>query len=115
MAIIDLWDCQNAINDLLNDDYDEDFLRPTDNAINETLRLLQGVTFKGWLSTLGDGGIRAEWRNGNREIRLLVGTPSAVATPVLHSYIYYDQDNHYGIDNVTTPERLNEWLKWLLA
>jgi len=88
-------------------------LRPTDYAQRKTLKLLSraqkafaddvenrqlGLSFpKGFVATDSEGGIRIEWLNGDKTIRLVVP-----ASENGQSYIYFEDDSEYG-----TSDRVN--------
>lgn len=101
------------INALLQDnDYDSDFLKPTAYAIAETERLLLSLSAtlqsQGQVSTAGNGDMRVEWVNGDKEVRLAVA-----ASEERQSYIYYEDGASYQADRIVTVETLRQRLDWL--
>lgn len=97
---------------LLNDDdYDDDFLKPTEYAVSRTKDLLTGLESQigslphFYCSTCGNGDVRTEWRKGDKEVRLVISDAQ--------SYIYWDHVALYGAVNEVTVDTLVERIKWL--
>lgn len=119
--------CPKAINQVLvaigslgtSEDYDEDFLKPTESNFTEVLRLIRSLYSKASKSDLypiphvsadGDGGVRLRWVNGSKEIRLKYNDGSRKK-----SYIYHQQNDDYDIEYEVNSENLKKWLDWLIS
>lgn len=97
------------------DDYDDDFVKPSVNSINQTMKLILGAVSKirksfpvGNILTDGDGGLRIEWILEKKELRLSI--PSQT---VRKGYIYHESINSYGADYLLTSSNLAIWMDWL--
>lgn len=98
-----------------DDEYDDDFLRPTNYAIEkarewliETNSKLDGLPPGGHVSTIGDGGVRVEWASDNKRIHLVI------ASDVLgKTYIYHQEGLVYDVDRNVSSMALSKWLRWL--
>jgi|GEM_PF-6201875 len=107
-----------GIAKLLNeDDYDEEFIKPTNYTISRALELIfatastfSSIPTQGKLSTDGMGGIRMEWKYRDKEIRAVIS-----ATAQGRSYIYYEQNDTYDIDTALSGTHLSYWLSWLIT
>jgi hypothetical protein len=100
-----------------DDEYDEDFLRPTKSAIykarlwlTKVSRILSDLPMGSHVSTDGSGGVRIEWSVGEKNVRLVIA-----ARPSSKSYIYHEAGSEYGVDRSISPETISRWLKWLVA
>ena len=119
--------CPQAINQVLiaigslgtSEDYDEDFLKPTESNFTEVLRLIRSLysnTDKGDLypipqvSADGDGGIRIRWVKDAKEIRLKYNDGLGKK-----SYIYHQQNDDYDVEYEVDSENLKKWLDWLIS
>jgi hypothetical protein len=98
-----------------HDDYG--VLRPTTYAFNTILDLLftaavemgEGRTFPyGSVTTDRDGGIRIEWRNGERNVRLIVPSRQEGMR-----YIYFEEGEEYRAIPVVTAAELRRRLEAL--
>lgn len=100
-----------------DDEYDEDFLRPTKSAIyrarlwlTKVSHMLSGLPTGAYVSTDGSGGLRIEWSIEEKNVRLVIA-----ATPSGKSYIYHEAGSEYGVDRNISPETISQWLNWLIA
>lgn len=100
-----LWDIEL---DSLVADCDDDFLAPTDYAINEAKKLLNDVVLEGWLTTSGGGEIRVEWQNDNKHVNLVIASAADK-----ESYLYHDDGPDYHIEKDISIDSVNKWLTWL--
>lgn len=101
---------------LTNDEYDDDFLAPTNFAYQSMLKFLRGLseTFNQTLPIPsfipdGEGGIRAEW-----EIR---GRTLSLVCPAKYSwkpYIYFEEEDFYGVEKDVKLGALTKKFRWLL-
>jgi hypothetical protein len=100
-----------------NDDFGR--LKPTTYALFTTTLLLmrvarglpRGVAFPhGALSTDSVGGVRIEWRNGGRNVRLVVAS-----NPSNPHYIYYEEGEQFDVITPVSITHLRERIKWLLS
>jgi hypothetical protein len=106
----------SALTALLEDDeYDDDFLRPTTYAIeqvrkwlSQTSQLIVKMPSGGHLSTDGSGGLRVEWAKGSKEIRLIVP-----ATKEQAAFVYHEDGADYGADQNISSLTIAKWLTWL--
>lgn len=106
----------SALTVLLEDDeYDDDFLRPTGYAIEQVRKWLSQVNHiiakipsGGHFSTDGSGGLRVEWSKGQKEIRLIVP-----ATKEQVAFIYHEDGTDYGADQTISSHAIAKWLTWL--
>jgi hypothetical protein len=102
---------------LLDEEDTDDYgvLRPTRFALTTTLSLiieaalLLGEEFpQASPSTDHEGGIRFDWSHSERQLGLVIS-----ASPTGRSYIYHEEQEEYGLDEVITPSSLASWLRWL--
>lgn len=100
------------------DDYDDDYIRPTDYANSLFLRLTSvlGSVFihssqlpYASISTDGDGGLTASWTSGSREIALEIPSSGDNAP-----YIYWQDNKDHGIQSNITSDVLHGRLLWLV-
>ncbi|CAN5573042.1 hypothetical protein BH10CHL1_BH10CHL1_51180 [soil metagenome] len=107
----------SSINALLDEEAEDDYgiLRPTDNVIETAFQMLIDSSDQmaqlfpyGSISTDSEGGIRIEWNNKERDVRLVI--------PAIENkspYIYYDSGETYGLEEIDSPFILTKWLGWL--
>lgn len=102
---------------LREEEYDEDFLKPTDYSIRKAVELaltntsaINATASAPKVSTDGFGGIRIEWRHGNKEVRTIIASNTKQ-----QSYIYYEDPNSYALDPEITPSLVRKRLDWLAA
>jgi hypothetical protein len=95
----------------------EDFVRPTAYAVDKAIdfcipsgSLIKAEFPYGSVAPDGDGGIRIEWMEGNKHVRLLVSA-NADTRPEL----YYEDRDEYDITPVTEADELAIWLDWLVT
>jgi len=95
-------------------DYDEDFLKPSRLATNTTRNILlqayRGVSdfslLPKFVTADGDGGIRVQWRNETRELRLICSAEGALK-------LYWQDGKNYDLEEPTVTNLITrfEWLK----
>ena len=56
----------------------------------------------------GEGGLRLEWVNGVRHLRLVIHWNSSV-----RDYLYHQEGNDYDVETDLSPANLGGWLRWL--
>lgn len=103
------------LKQLLGDnDYNEDYLKPTNYAVESveslftSIKLLLKKPFpRGTIYPDGDGGLRVEWMRDGIELRLIIS-----ATEKGKQYIYYELENVYAVEYNVTPNNLSNWLEW---
>lgn len=104
---------ESKLEALLNEDYDEDFLAPTDVVFASVKKILLKVNdFLGYEMTVpnfiipdGEGGIKIEWRLNSKHLRILLSEKKI--------YLYFEHNSEYnGITNFSA-EQLIEKLRWL--
>ncbi|MGI8555867.1 MAG: hypothetical protein ACR2LT_05875 [Pyrinomonadaceae bacterium] len=95
-------------------DYDEDFLKPSNSATDKTRNILRQA-YRGisdfsllpkFVTADGDGGIRVQWRNETRELRLICSAEGALK-------LYWQDGNDYDLEESTITNLITrfEWLK----
>lgn len=107
----------SGLDALRKDDYDEDFLAPTEYAYTSARNFLL-VAFETLENALpipfyvpdGEGGIRIEWMNGTRELGLI-----CAASESRESYLYHEDGADYGVDELVTESILLNRLRWLIG
>src|SRR6266511_4235676 len=94
---------------------DDDGLLPTSYSFSRTWELVIGAARhlstglpKGWPSLGHDGGIRIEWLDGSRQIRLIV-PPNETG----REYIYFQEGDNHAVEARVSPAILAGWLRWL--
>ena len=106
------------VRDLLkeNDEDEYGILKPTYDALSPVLSLITELLFVpdiqwpfGCVSTDSEGGIRIEWVSTKGEIRLVI--PSSKNK---NTYIYYEFEGNYGVDEQINPAKLIWWLRRLV-
>lgn len=98
------------------DDYDDEFLRPTDHAFSRASHLI-GLAYVDIQQQLplprtvadGRGGLRLRWLLNNKEVML-----ACDAEVKGDDYIYHQQDDTYDIERGINAEKLASWLRWLI-
>lgn len=95
-------------------DYDEDFLKPSKSATDKTRNILlqayRGISdfslLPKFVTADGDGGIRVQWRSETRELRLICSTEGALK-------LYWQDGNNYDLEEPTVTNLITrfEWLK----
>lgn len=97
-------------------EFDEEYLAPTEHALQEARALLRSVYTRPTaypypdpsFAALGDGSLSINWRNGARKAHALV--PPTDAVPVR---LYYREGKADGVDSPLTATALAERLAWL--
>ena len=105
-----------SLAELNEEHYDEDFLAPTFFAITSVINHLRtasrplgdSLPIPNIIAD-GDGGIRVEWRNAEKDLRLL-----HPASEVNQIKLYFQEGKKYWIDNLTTDDDLVNGLRWLI-
>lgn len=102
--------------ELTQDEYDEEFLTPTNFAYQSILKFLDELSNS---STKilplpnfipdGEGGIRAEWEIRDRELRLV-----CPAKPDWKSYLYHEEGDSYNVEKDLKVGTFIKWFSWLL-
>lgn len=88
------------LNLLLDDEEDEEQVKPTGYAFNTALRLLLetdqniGTLPKAAVTTDEDGGLRIQWHRPDRSVRLIIPAGSGGK-----HYIYYESDDNYDAED----------------
>jgi hypothetical protein len=94
-------------------DYDEEFLKPSKSATDTTRNiLLQAYRSLSDFSLLpkfitadGDGGIRVQWRNETRELRLICSAEGLLK-------LYWQDGKNYNLEDPTVTNLITRF-KWL--
>ena len=88
---------------------------PTAYARETTRRLLVDASSrmkpgfpKGWVCLDWQGGIRIEWGQGERHVRLVVPPQDEGL-----QYVYHELDSDHGVDKDASGDILARWLDWL--
>jgi hypothetical protein len=107
LAITRLWE-------LLNNDEDE--VKPSNyafsivwNLLLSAARRLSGGLPNCVVYTDDEGGIRCEWKQAPRQVRLVIPARSHG-----RHYIYHEEGDHYSVEETVSPETLAIWLRWLI-
>jgi len=102
--------------ELTQDDYDEEFIAPTNFAYQSIVQFLDGLSnfFDRTLPIPnfipdGEGGIRAEWNIQGREIRLVCPAKSD-----WKPYIYFEESNYYEVEKDLKLGTFIKGFSWLL-
>jgi hypothetical protein len=82
--------------------------RYTSDLIAETGRIMKESFPYGSVSSDGEGGVRIEWRRGDRGVHL------AVPANPDESYIYYEEGNDYALDENISASILSTHLAELI-
>jgi hypothetical protein len=56
----------------------------------------------------GSGGIRIEWRNGERQLRLVIH-----GSDPRYDYLYHQDGDEYDVETDLSPVNISGWLRWL--
>lgn len=95
-------------------DYNENFIRPTNYAIDTAWgllinanRRLKGALPLGTIYPDGDGGIRIEWIREGLELRSIIPGDATG-----RSYIYHEASDQYEADHNVSADSLGYWLEW---
>ena len=94
-------------------DYNEEFSKPTEYAINTAWSLLveanqiRGSLPLGTIYPDGTGGIRIEWIREGIELRSIIP-----ADDQGRGYIYHETGNQYEADYSVSGNNLSYWLEW---
>ena len=94
-------------------DYDEDFLKPSKSATDKTRNILlqayRGISdfslLPKFITADGDGGIRVQWRNDTRELRLICSTEGVLK-------LYWQDGKDYDLEEPTVKNLITRF-KWL--
>ncbi len=107
----------NGLVELNNEEYDEEFLEPTKYAYDcarrfmlEAYKVFQYALLTPHYVPDGEGGIRIEWENGTRELRLICPSSESKSP-----YLYHEDGDEYGVDEQVTDSKLNERLQGLIG
>lgn len=103
----------NKFKEVLHEKYNEDFVAPTNHILEGAIKLLQSINdFLGYEMPVprfivpdGEGGIRVEWRNHNKHLRLSLSDERV--------YLYFEEAADYGVIEDFDAVELIERLKWL--
>lgn len=97
------------------DNFDEECLPPTERAINAALAFLGDAAMdlrtplpEGALYPDGDGGLRIEWGQADRQVRLVIHHDSPS-----QDYIYHQERADYALEVNVSAHQLAGWLRWL--
>ena len=105
------------ITDLLaqDGDFDEDFVRPTDRAVEAATDLLVaawnsrlGNLPRYCATALGDGTLRLHFYHETKGLRVVFRCDETLA-----DYIYHRHGDERGTDIDTSPESFVRWFEWL--
>lgn len=103
----------NRLTNLFNDEYDEDFLEPSQNICNKMVGFLfeancdftSGMPLPTFVVADGEGGIKIEWKLNDKHLRLLYS--------IRRNYLYTEYNSEAkGIENFDVKQ-LIESLRWL--
>lgn len=103
----------NQLRDKTN--FDDECLEPTERAYERTFDLLQATPIlpSGTIYPDGDGGLRVEWAQGSKQLRLAIHH-----TDPVRDYLYHQEGigntAQYDIVPLTDSSMLSTWLFWLL-
>ncbi len=107
---------REGLFELTQDEYDGEFLAPTNFAYQSILKFLDSLS-KFFSKRLpvpsfvpdGEGGIRAEWEIQGRELRLV-----CPAKPDWKPYLYHEEGNSYDVEKDLKAGTFIKWFSWLL-
>jgi hypothetical protein len=106
------------LRDLLSDEtnFDSECLAPTERSIEATLSLLANAALElyaplpeGVLYPDGDGGLRVDWKQDNRQLRLVIHRASPS-----QDYIYHQEGTEYGLETNVSARQVAGWARWLM-
>ncbi len=107
---------RKGLNELKIEDYDNDFLAPSNYAykcaqdfMSAALKCFSVDLLIPYFVPDGEGGIRLEWVNGARELRLI-----CPASGSKKPYLYHEDGDIYGVIEEVTDSVLREQLRWLI-
>ena len=104
----------HKFEDLLNEEYDEEFLAPTEHILEGAIQLIYSINdYLGYEMPIplfvipdGEGGIRIEWQNMDKHLRLSLGEGRI--------YLYFEDNSQYDAVENFDAKQLVEKLKWLV-
>lgn len=107
-----------SIREIMSEELEEcDIRRPTPHSLLRVLSILLpanqmmlGELPRGAVASDTEGGIRIEWRSGEKEVRLVVSDAERQ-----ESYIYYEEGDEYDIETNPESGTLANWLRWLIG
>lgn len=111
------WALVQQLVDVMRDEdnFDEECLLPTERAIHAALVFLGDAAVElrtplpeGALYPDGDGGLRIEWEQDERQIRLVIHRDSSS-----QDYIYHQERADYALEANVTAHQLAGWIRWL--
>lgn len=95
-------------------DYDDDFVKPSKSATDRTRNILlqayRGISdfsvLPKFVTADGDGGIRVQWRNGTKELRLICSDEGVLK-------LYWQDGGIYDLEDPTITNLITRfgWLK----
>ncbi|MGI9056811.1 MAG: hypothetical protein ACR2F2_13535 [Pyrinomonadaceae bacterium] len=103
----------NKLTNLFNDEYDEDFLEPSQDIFKKIVGFLfeanrdftSGMPLPTFVVADGEGGIKIEWKLNDKHLRLLYS--------IRRNYLYMEHNSKpTGIENFSVSQ-LIESLRWL--
>ena len=112
------WDFFYQLNEMFHDSsyFDEECLIPSDRALGRMFELLSEAPFlpRGVVYPDGDGGLRLEWVQGNKQLSLAIH----LSDP-LRDYLYHQEGvgeiARYAVVPLTDDlSAFTNWLPWLL-
>ncbi len=103
----------DRFKDLLDEKYNEEFLAPADYAYSVSRRLLHIINDSLGYDMLipvfivpdGEGGIRVEWKNNDKHVRLSLSEQRV--------YMYFEHNSDYDVNEDFEIQELIEKLRWL--
>jgi len=104
---------ESKLDALLDEEYDEDFLAPTDYVLESVKKLLSGINkFFGYEMPMPsfiipdrEGGIRIEWKLNNKHLRLVLSEKQR--------YLYFEKNYKGEVISDFSEKQLVEKLRWL--
>lgn len=111
-----LFDKIDALLDDEDGDYDDEFLIPTEHAINEMKSLISeiycifgnAIDFVKFLPN-GKGGVEAVFRKNGRILHLI-----APSKGDKNPYLFHKEQSTHKIEQISDTKDLIFWVKWLL-
>lgn len=108
----------SEMKELLSEE-DDDF-RPTTYALHKAFHLIIETALQmqatqasfpyGFPYGDGEQGIRIEWENPPRDVRLRIP-----AQETAREYIYHKEGQQHDIEEPASPDSLSRWLGWLIG